>query len=258
MAIISQEDNGLAYPDYYLNEFHAYDAGNLEWKAAMECESATMSMALRVWPKDGLTAEEAQNRLRYSYIDAAKKYAPALVTADAPKILDIGCSVGMSTFYLQDGFPQASLTGLDLSPYFLAVAQHRADTSSDGKYKSIEWKHGLAEDSKLKAASFDMVTASYLFHELTDAAATAIIAEMFRVVKPGGTVAITDNNPKSPVIQNLPAPIFTLMKSTEPWSDQYYVFNIEAALSRAGFTNVHTTDTDPRHRGIFATKPLKS
>lgn len=41
-------------------------------------------------------------------------------------ILDIGCSAGISTRALAEAFPEAvSLRGLDLSPHFLAVAQHR-------------------------------------------------------------------------------------------------------------------------------------
>jgi hypothetical protein len=93
-------------------------------------------------------------------------------------------------------------------------------------------------------------------------------------------VAITDNNPKSPVIQNLPPALFTLMKSTEPWTDEYYVFDIgkvtpeiyyqpnrtiylftytsvcspEQALVDAGFVDVRTEATDPRHRTILARK----
>lgn len=38
-------------------------------------------------------------------------------------ILDVGCSTGLSTRWLQQEFPQADLSGLDLSPYFLAVAE---------------------------------------------------------------------------------------------------------------------------------------
>ena len=34
---------------------------------------------------------------------------------------------------------------------------------------------------------------------------------MFRVLTPGGTIAITDNDPRSPVIQRLPKPIAMLM-----------------------------------------------
>lgn len=41
------EVKDMIYPSYYTKEFHAYDEGNLNWQAANECESATMSMALR-------------------------------------------------------------------------------------------------------------------------------------------------------------------------------------------------------------------
>lgn len=41
-----------------------------------------------------------------------------------------------------------------------------------------------------------------------------VVQEAARVLKPGGVLAITDNNPKSPVIQGLPPALFTLMKST--------------------------------------------
>lgn len=41
-------------------------------------------------------------------------------------ILDVGCSAGISTRAMADAFPEAaSLRGLDLSPHFLAVAEHR-------------------------------------------------------------------------------------------------------------------------------------
>ena len=39
--------------------------------------------------------------------------------------LDLGCSAGLSTRALAEAFPSAQVTGLDLSPYFLAVAEYR-------------------------------------------------------------------------------------------------------------------------------------
>lgn len=56
---------------------------------------------------------------------------------------------------------------------------------------------------------------------------------------------------RSRTIQNLPPVLFTLMKSTEPWSDEYYSFDLEEALRAAGFKDVLTTETDHRHRTVF-------
>jgi ubiquinone/menaquinone biosynthesis C-methylase UbiE len=36
------------------------------------------------------------------------------------KILDIGCSTGLSTLKLYDSFPHCEIIGLDLSPYMLS------------------------------------------------------------------------------------------------------------------------------------------
>jgi SAM-dependent methyltransferase len=40
-------------------------------------------------------------------------------------VLDLGCSVGVSSRFLAAEYPQAQVVGLDLSPYFLAVAEYR-------------------------------------------------------------------------------------------------------------------------------------
>lgn len=46
------------------------------------------------------------------------------------KILDVGCSTGLSTLKLHDSFPLAEIIGLDLSPFMLAVAKHNINTKS--------------------------------------------------------------------------------------------------------------------------------
>ena len=45
--------------------------------------------------------------------------------AQVRHILDVGCSAGVSTRALGDAYPQAAVTGLDLSTHFLAVAELR-------------------------------------------------------------------------------------------------------------------------------------
>lgn len=42
----------VTYPAYYLQQFHAYEEGNLNWEAAFEVEAATYGMAMRAWPAE--------------------------------------------------------------------------------------------------------------------------------------------------------------------------------------------------------------
>ena len=61
-----------------------------------------------------------------------------------------------------------------------------------------------------------------------------------------------------PQVQNttgLPPALFLLMKSTEPWSDEYYTFDVENCLQEIGFQHRVTAPSDPRHRTIIAMKP---
>ena len=148
------------------------------------------------------------------------------------------------------------MTGLDLSPYMLSVASLRDQQQEAGARSGPEraWVHGLAEATGLEGASVDLYAASFLFHELPQDATAAVLAEAFRVLRPGGVFALTDNNPRSEVIQKLPPALFTLMKSTEPHSDEYYVLDTEAAMRAAGFEEVVTVPTDPRHRTVLGLK----
>lgn len=240
----------VPYPDYYNVPFHAYDAGNLCWEAACEAQSATYSMALRVWKNEPLTADEAQARLRSSFHQALAQRG----ITEVFDILDVGCSVGISTQtlhqYYQQQSPQKTRTiGLDLSPYMLAIAAQQ-----DPMGLISGWVHGRAEATDFEAQTFDLVTLQFVLHELPRSATLEIFKEMHRILKPGCHIAIVDNNPKSTVIQNLPPVLFTLMKSTEPWTDDYYTFDVEAALIEAGFSAVSTVESDPRHRTLIAQK----
>ena len=124
-AFAEIEDKSVDYPEYYLQPFHAYSEGNLCWQAAVEAEPATYSMALRVYPKERITADAAQKRLRDSYTDALRAHVDEHYGKEPETIVDVGCSVGISTRYISDAFQKSKMVGLDLSPYMLAVAKHR-------------------------------------------------------------------------------------------------------------------------------------
>lgn len=231
----------LQYPDYYLTSFHAYERGNLSWEAAWEVESAAYAVHAKIWPDTGAKGD---SQLRQSYHQILKQQ----VSIQPQDILDLGCSVGMSTFALQEVYPQAKITGVDLSPYFLAVAKYR----SEQRQQQINWLHRAAESTNLPDASFDLISACLLFHELPQTAAKQIIAEAHRLLRPGGYLTIMDMNPNSEVYQNMPPYVLTLLKSTEPYLDRYFTLDIEKVLLDTGFSTPTITPNSPRHRTIVA------
>ena len=231
----------LVYPDYYLRPFHAYNNGNLGWEPAIEVEVAAYAVHARIWKDAGA---EGDARLRQSY-HAILKELP-----HAPNdIVDLGCSVGMSTFALQDTVPCAKITGVDLSPYFLAVASYQAQQK---RQNSPAWVHAAAESTRLPSSSFDLVSACLMFHELPRTAAIEILQEAKRLLRPGGHLAIMDMNPKSEIYAKMPPYILTLLKSTEPYMDDYFTFDIEGAIVESGFSQPTVTFNTPRHRTIVA------
>ncbi|MBW4574130.1 MAG: class I SAM-dependent methyltransferase [Aphanothece sp. CMT-3BRIN-NPC111] len=239
--LASVQNPALSYPDYYLKPFHAYETGNLNWEAATEVEVAAYAVHAKIW-SDGSIQGDAM--LRQSYHDILKAQIPT-----APQdILDMGCSVGLSSFALQNLYPQAKVTGLDLSPYFLAVAQYRSQ-QSDTK---ISWIHAAAESTDLPAASFDLVSNFLMYHELPQSATKEIFREARRLLRPNGYIAIMDMNPKSEIYSKMPPYILTLLKSTEPYLDEYFSLDIEQALMEAGFTKPTIISNTPRHRTVIA------
>ncbi|MBC6420456.1 MAG: class I SAM-dependent methyltransferase [Hormoscilla sp. SP5CHS1] len=241
----------VRYPDYYRKPFHAYEEGDLCWQAAFEAIPATQAMALRVGPQENFTGEKAHHRMLDTFHQVLDEYSPSLVK----DVLDMGCSVGMSTvplhrYYCQRQKTKVRTVGLDLSPYMLAVAK-TVDVNGD----ISEWIHANAEKTGLPENSFDVVTLKLVLHHLPRHATRNVFQEALRVLRPGGCLAIFDQDPRSPVLQNLPPALFVLLKSTEPWLDDYHTFDVEAAMQEVGFQYKTTVASDPRHRTIVGIKP---
>jgi ubiquinone/menaquinone biosynthesis C-methylase UbiE len=243
----------IHYPAYYTTSFHAYDEGNLGWLPAMEVDVAARAVHARIWPvgdvRAGVLGDES---LRQSYHDVLREVLPA-----APQqIVDLGVGAGRSTFTLQKTFPAAQLIGVELSPYFLAVAQHaeRQRLAQGDAANPIRWLHAAAEDTGLPAASVDLVSACLVFHELPTSAAQDILAEAHRLLRPSGHFAIMDMNPSSDAYATMPPYILTLLKSTEPYLDQYFALDMTAAFQAAGFSEPRIVTNSPRHRTIVGQK----
>jgi ubiquinone/menaquinone biosynthesis C-methylase UbiE len=157
--------------------------------------------------------------------------------------------VGMSTFAMQEVYPEAHLTGLDLSPYFLSIANYRAQQQQSAP---INWVHATGESTGLTAHSYDLVSLFLICHELPQTATREIFREAKRLLKPGGQIAIMDMNPQSEIYAQMAPYILTLLKSTEPYLDSYFTLDIEQELIAAGFQAPTITANTPRHRTVIA------
>lgn len=78
-------------------------------QAAAEAEAATMTMAKRTFP-DVSSIYEANSILRKKWLQTIEKHILQYSGNTAVNdVLDIGCSVGMSTSYLASQFPTANV-----------------------------------------------------------------------------------------------------------------------------------------------------
>jgi demethylmenaquinone methyltransferase / 2-methoxy-6-polyprenyl-1,4-benzoquinol methylase len=96
-------------------------------------------------------------------------------------VLDVATGTGLvAAELLRQGF---EVTGLDLSPEMLAVAHRRFGDR-------VELINASAEALPLDSESFDHLTVTHVLRYVADPGAT--LAELARVVRPGGVVALLE------------------------------------------------------------------
>jgi ubiquinone/menaquinone biosynthesis C-methylase UbiE len=98
-------------------------------------------------------------------------------------VLDIGCGTGSHlSLYQKAG---CKSFGIDLSPAMLSVARQKLDALTLGD----------ASRAPFSDESFDLVTASLVFHEMPAALRSPVLREAKRVLKKEGQFLVTDYHP---------------------------------------------------------------
>ena len=101
------------------------------------------------------------------------------------RILDLGCGWGTITFAL--GPKVREVVGLDFAERAITGCNARVDEFG---LDNVFFRVGDARSSGLAAASFDVVVAADLFEHLYPDDSEAVAAEAFRVLRPGGRIAV--------------------------------------------------------------------
>ncbi|KAM3089747.1 class I SAM-dependent methyltransferase [Phormidesmis sp. 146-35] len=222
-------DPQLAYPSYYSSQhFHSIEGGYLNISAAVSYDPITQ-----------YALPPNETWVRQSLIDSIQTHPR--------RILDLGCGTGSTTLMLKQAFPQADVIGLELSPYMLVVADYKAKQAG----LEISWQHGKAEQTRFPDGSFDLVTASLLFHETPPIVAQSILQEADRLLTPGGEVLILDGNQKTLRQTEWLTQIFE-----EPYIQSYAAGNLDTWMETAGFGAVQTQEFWWIHQVTRGVKPL--
>ena len=193
--------------------------------------------------------------------------------ADGLVVVDLGCSVGLSTRELGRVFPRARLVGVDLSPQMLSVFDHlqslpeaqarrsaipEAAGSLQPNDRRARLIHAAAKETGLESGSADVASMHLVMHELPQSATRAILKEAFRILRPGGIVVLGEMDPGSQAYGRvLSSPFaFAAFRSSEPHLLEYITLDVPAAAREAGFVGVRTAAHSPRHFTLVGVKPL--
>ncbi|HEX6000102.1 MAG TPA: class I SAM-dependent methyltransferase [Hyphomicrobiaceae bacterium] len=103
-------------------------------------------------------------------------------------LLDVACGTGRFLRQVRLTYPAMQLKGLDLSRPYLDEAGRQLKG-----LRPVELIEAAAEKMPLADASIDIVTSIFLFHELPPEVRRAVVAEMARVLKPGGMLVLLDS-----------------------------------------------------------------
>jgi ubiquinone/menaquinone biosynthesis C-methylase UbiE len=198
------------YPPYYRRNFHWQTDGYLSRRSA-EMYDLTVEL-LFLGTADVMRRQIIPPISRFLAEEKCSK----------PCLLDVGCGTGRTLHQIATTHPDLRLFGVDLSPYYLLVAR---EVLTDFPNVSLVTENG--EYLPFLDGCFDIVTSVYLFHELPQAARRRVIAEAYRVLRPGGLLLIKDS---IQVTDSANLAIF-MMKFAEDYHEPYYQDYIQNDLA---------------------------
>jgi ubiquinone/menaquinone biosynthesis C-methylase UbiE len=172
------------YPTYYLQKFHFQTDGYLS-----DASAERYDHQVEVLFGGGAAAMRRQALVPLKRALAAKFAGGNSISGrGGARLLDVACGTGRFLREVKANYPRLHVTGLDLSPHYLSVA--RRALASWSRTRLVE---GMAEAMPFADAEFDVVTCIYLFHELPPRIRRAAVAEIRRVLRPGGTLIFVDS-----------------------------------------------------------------
>ncbi|MFE6925307.1 methyltransferase domain-containing protein [Nocardia sp. NPDC057663] len=161
------------------------------------------------------------------------------------RALDIGCGPGKLVRALGVAVgPTGAAVGVDPSAVAVGDNQQR-DRAANHRYE-----RGPAQELPFADAEFDVVTCTFVMHHIPAEHRQTAIAEMWRVLRPGGTVLLADASP-SPRMRRV---LTTLLGGGDPFADAD-IRRYSDQVRAAGFTDLAYTQSRYQTGILTAVKP---
>ncbi len=157
--------------------------------------------------------------------------------AEGETVLDLGSGAGFDCFLAsrQTG-PGGRVIGVDMTPVMIEKARRNA---VKGQYRNVEFRRGEIEQLPVEDASVDVIISNCVINLSPDK--QSVFNEAFRVLKPGGRVAIADIVARIlfPKDMDLDVSTYCGCISGAPLASE-----VNDMLVKAGFVDVAVTSRD--------------
>jgi len=166
-------------------------------------------------------------------------------------VLDVGCGTGDLTIAAKAAAgPSGEVYGTDAATNMIAVAQEKASKVG----LKVTFQVGLIENIEFQDGQFDVVLSSLMMHHLPDDLKQVGLAEINRVLKPGGQLLIVDmqSTAGGSVKQQLSDLMIQLHGGHTAMQDN--VTRQIPFVETAGFVNVHSDKINRQFSYITAQK----
>ncbi len=113
----------------------------------------------------------------------------SLAGREPRRILDFGCGLGLTAFFLSQFFPKAEILGVDTAANAIGFAQSNYGSSRIG-FQTLE--------RFSECDAFDLAYCNGVFHHIPPADRLSAATLVRRALAPGGYFALFENNPWNP------------------------------------------------------------
>ena len=168
------------------------------------------------------------------------------------KVLDVGCGTGGVTIpaKLRVG-KNGEAAGIDPAPEMIAVARKKAARAG----LEIDFRVGVIESLPYPDGTFDAVTSSLMMHHLPNELQVSGLAEIYRVLKPGGRLLIADMMRLSASLHDR---LFAILTLHGGHAQRFGIQDLPELIKQAGLEEVRQLDESFLTIGfVRANKPAK-